>query len=895
MTESTGELFPEVFAYANEPTPVMAQYMRAKARAGAALLFFRLGDFYELFFDDARVASRVLGLTLTSRSKDKESGEAIPMAGVPVRSVNTYLRRLVQVGYTVAICEQMQEPKQAKGIIDRDVVRIITAGTLTEDELLDGAKSNFLAAAAFEQDRAGLAWCDLSTGRFVTCEIPRASLGDELARLSPAELLISEKYSGKPEEKIVSNACASVITPRSDASFVIHSARRRLCEAFGVATLEGFGVDDTNLGVAAAGAVFDYLKDTQRAALSHLKRLELHHAERFVVLDRATREALELTDSLRDGGRAATLLGVMDQTRTAMGGRRLREWLLAPLRNATEIKSRQSAVAELYETPPLRLKIRLCFDEIADLERILGRVGCERGSPADLGHLRRSLAQVPKLILLLNEHAAAREGWSGAAAELLNVLGGLDPCDEIRKELDRAIVDSPPLVSNEGGIIREGYNSELDELRVLSHDSKGWLEKLELKESARTGIVNLKVGFHRVHGYFIEVTNIHVSKIPADYARIQTLKDRERYSTNELREFEAKVRGAETRSIEIEKSIFEAVRRKVASHAQRLLATARALADLDAIASLAEVAQVNRYIRPEMDESTDLEITEGRHPVVERFSNEPFVPNNTNISDDARLIVLTGPNMAGKSTYLRQIALIVLLAQAGSFVPAKHARIGVVDRISTRIGASDDLARGRSTFLVEMVETSAILNHATDRSLVVLDEVGRGTSTFDGLAIAWAVAEYLTEKVRARTIFATHYHELNELAAKYPAVRNYRVDVKEWGDRVVFLRQVVEGGTDRSFGLHVARLAGIPPEVLVRAREVLRAVELEAVALAPKILNSGSVNSGNHKSDIVNKQTKPLFNPAEEAAIAELSTIDVERLTPIEALLTLKRLRESFR
>lgn len=864
----------------------MAQYLRAKARAGGALLFFRLGDFYELFFDDAKTASRVLGLTLTSRSKDKDSGEPVPMAGVPARSVNTYLRRLVQAGFAVAICEQLQDPKQGKGIIERDVVRFITAGTLTEDELLEGTKSNYLASVTFDGARAGLAWCDLSTGQFVACELSRAAVADELARLAPAELLISEA-AAKADEGMVINSCAAVLTKRSDPSFSLNSAKRRLCDAFGVATLEGFGIQDKSLGVAAAGAVFDYLKDTQRAALSHLKRLEPFEPAQFVVLDRATREALELTDNLRGGDRSTTLLGVLDKTRTAMGGRRIREWILSPLRNVKSIKTRQAAVTELYNDGPLRERLRARLDEISDLERILGRIGCERGSPADLGHLRKSLLQIPELISILTNHAKAREGWSGAGDALLNIIKSLDPCADVRDDLSAALVDSPPLVANEGGIIREQYNSELDELRVLSHDAQGWLTKLEERETAKTGIANLKVGFHRVYGYFIEITNVHAQKVPAEYARVQTLKDRERYSTAELRAFEAKVRGAQSRAIELEKSLFEILRKKAAAQAARLLATARALADLDAIASFAEAAHVNRYTLPDVNDSLDLTIEQGRHPVVERFASEPFVPNDTNLTADSRLIVLTGPNMAGKSTYLRQVALIVLLAQAGSYVPARKATIGAVDRISTRIGASDDLARGRSTFLVEMVETSAILNHANDRSLVVFDEVGRGTSTFDGLAIAWAVAEHMIERVGARTIFATHYHELNELATRYKSVRNYRVDVKEWGDRVVFLRQVVEGGTDRSFGLHVARLAGIPREALDRARQVLHAIEEEAVALAPRILAS-SGDAAAAKS----KDTKPLFDPKEQMVISDLRGVDPDQMTPIEALLTLQRMRE---
>jgi DNA mismatch repair protein MutS len=894
MPSGAGELFPEAFATPpSDPTPVMAQYLRAKARVGEALLFFRLGDFYELFYEDAKIASRLLGLTLTARSKERgEDGEPIPMAGVPARAVNGYLRRLVRAGHTVGICEQLQDPKQAKGLIDRDVVRLVTAGTLTEDELLDGAKANYLAAVAFDGERAGLSWCELSTGRFVACELPRRALGDELARLQPAELLVAERNANQTDTKEIEAATDAVVTERSDASFVLASARRRLCEAFGVATLEGFGIDDRNLGIAAAGAVYDYLRDTQRSALSHLRRIEPHEPAGYVVLDRATRDALELTENLREGGRGATLLSVVDRARTSMGSRRVREWLLSPLRDAAAIRARQAIVAELHEATPLRERLRATLAEMADLERIVGRVGVERGSPADLGQLRRSLDQIPTLREALAAHAREREAW-GKEAPLSQQYDSLDPCDELRAELARALVEAPPLVATEGGILREGFHAELDELRLLSRDAKSWLSQLEARETERTSIPNLKVGFHRVYGYFLEVTNAHAEKVPADYARIQTLKDRERYSTNELREFEAKVRTAETRAIELEKGLFEALRRKVASVAPRVLATARAVGELDALASLAQVAQDQRYVRPEIDDSLDLLIEQGRHPVVEAYASEPFVPNDTRLDAGARLVVLTGPNMAGKSTYLRQVALIVLLAQAGSFVPARRAKVGIVDRISTRIGASDDLARGRSTFLVEMVETAAILNHASERSLVVLDEVGRGTSTFDGMAIAWAVAEHLVARVKARTLFATHYHELNELASQQNAVRNYRVDVKEWGDRVVFLRQVVEGGTDRSFGLHVARLAGIPNDVLARAREVLRALEAESLALAPRIL--GTAANANKKGSAAQRAAEAAANDALRARIvAELAALDPERLTPIEALLILKRLREEL-
>ncbi|HKD99492.1 MAG TPA: DNA mismatch repair protein MutS [Planctomycetota bacterium] len=874
------ELFPE--ALAPQPSPAMAQWMRAKQRAGDALLFFRIGDFYELFYDDARTASRVLGIALTSRAKER-GGEPIPMAGVPVRSVSGYLRRLVHAGHTVAIGEQLQDPKQAKGVIERDVVRLVTAGTLTEDELLEGGRANFLAAVAPNGDRAGLAWCDLSTGGFFACEVPRAAVEDELARLAPSELLAPERVA---DESWLADATSAVRTARSDASFSPASARRRLCEAFGVATLEGFGMRDESLGVAAAGAVLDYLRDTQKAALAHLRRIEPWEPSAHVVLDRATRDALELTETMRGGERAATLFGVADRTRTPMGGRRLREWLLSPLRDVVAIRRRHDAVSQLHDDAAVRASLRATLGEIADLERILGRVGCERGSPADLGHLRRSLLAVPPLRASLEGWLRSREGWGGAGADLEALAGALDPCEEISAKLARTLVDAPPLVANEGGMVRPGVNAELDELKTIGHDAKGWLAKLEARESARTGIPNLKAGYHRVHGYFLEITNVHGTKVPADYARIQTLKDRERYTTAELRELEGKVRNAGERSVEIERELFEALRREVGRAAPKILATARAVADLDAIASLAEAAAEHRWVRPEVDDSLALEVEQGRHPVVERFAAEPFVPNDLQLGEDARLIVLTGPNMAGKSTYLRQSALLVVLAQAGSFVPARRARIGAVDRISTRVGSSDDLARGRSTFLVEMVETAAILHHATERSLVVLDEVGRGTSTFDGLAIAWAVAEHLAEKVRARTIFATHYHELNELAARQRAVRNYRVDVKEWGERVVFLRQVVEGGADRSYGIHVARLAGVPGDVVARARDVLRAIEAEAVALAPRIRAAAAGEDAPAPASFDGKPSRA------DAIVRELAALDPDRLTPIEALLRLRELRD---
>lgn len=884
MTPPPGELFPEAFAPSGAPSPVMAQYLRAKARAGNALLFFRLGDFYELFYEDAKTAARVLGITLTSRAKERESGEPVPMAGVPVRSVNGHLAKLVSHGFQVAICEQMEEAKGQK-IIEREVVRLVTAGTLTEDELLEGHRSNYLAAVAFDGERVGLAWCDLSTGRFFTCDVARSSLADELARLAPAEVLISERLRDKPEHQAVVAAVPTVVTERTDPSFAQGQARRRLCDAFGVATLEGFGIDERSPGIGAAGAILDYLRDTQRAALSHLRRLEPWAPGRYVVLDRATREALELVETMRGGDRATTLLGVLDRTRTAMGGRRMREVVLAPLRDVAAIRRRQSAVAELVDAAKLREELRAALESVSDVERILGRIGCERGSPADLGNLRRSLAVVPQLRDLLEKHTAARAGWGASDDALREVLAGLDPCAELRDELTKALVDAPPLITNEGGIVREGYSAELDELRVIARDAQGWLARFEQKELARTGVPNLKAGFHRVYGYFLEVTNVHAAKVPAEYVRVQTLKDRERYTTAELREFESKVRSAETKTIELERGIFEELRRKAAKAALKVLSTARAVAEIDVLASLADVAATNRFVKPEVDDSLDLEIEQGRHPVVERFTSEPFVPNDCRLAGEARVMVLTGPNMAGKSTFLRQTALVVLLAQIGSFVPARRARVGVVDRISTRIGATDDLARGRSTFLVEMVETAAILNHATDRSLVVLDEVGRGTSTFDGLAIAWAVAEHLAEKLRARTIFATHYHELNELSTRCASVRNYRVDVKEWGDRVVFLRQVVEGGTDRSFGVHVARLAGIPTSVLARAREVLVAVQAETIALAPRILASSQPTG----AEAARAETAGLFDPRKQAVLEELKSVDVNRLSPLDALLMLQR------
>ncbi|MEN8151156.1 MAG: DNA mismatch repair protein MutS, partial [Planctomycetota bacterium] len=769
-------------------TPMMRQYHDAKREHPDALLFFRMGDFYEMFHEDAKVAARELGLTLTSRDK----ANPIPMAGVPVRAVDTYLRRLLEKGHKVAICEQMQDPREVKGIVERAVVRVVTPGTVTEDTVLEAKTNNFLAGVFADASGAGLAWVDLSTGTFRAEDCGAARLLDEVARVDPAEILVPQTLAEERPEliKALSESARGSVSRRPDWAFDRAEAHRTLTGHFGTKTLDGFGCGDLTLALNAAGALLQYLSETQKTGLDHIARIERVTDGSYLVLDRVTRRALEITEAMGEGTKKNTLLGVLDHSKTAMGGRRLRRWLVAPLVDPEAIRARLDAVDELKGHDFLRRDVRDALAGIYDLERIAAKIATGRANARDLVSLRQSADALPGLTSLL-------EGaYSGSLAESAS---GIDPLTDLRDRIAASIHDEPPATIKDGGLIREGFDEKLDELRNLRRDGKQWIADFQAREAERTGISTLKVGYNRVFGYYIEITHANRDKAPAEYHRKQTLKNAERYITPELKEYETKVLTADERAKDLELERFMEVRAKIGEHVGRIQAAAESVARIDALASLAEAADRGGYARPEVDGEPGLEIVAGRHPVLEQTSTEErFVPNDVRMeAESRRVLVITGPNMSGKSTYLRQTALIVLMAQCGSFVPAASAKIGVADRIFSRVGASDDLSQGKSTFMVEMSETANILNNATTRSLLVLDEIGRGTSTYDGVAIAWAVTEHIARVVGARTLFATHYHELTELADRAPGVTNLNVAVSEWGEEIVFLRKIEEGGTDR--------------------------------------------------------------------------------------------------
>jgi DNA mismatch repair protein MutS len=794
-------------------TPMMQQYREAKEQYPGMLLLFRMGDFYELFDADAEVASRVLGLTLTSRDK------TVPMAGIPHHALERYLHRLLRAGHRVAVCDQVEDASQAKGLVRREVTRVVTPGTLTEDALLDPRRANYLAAlCAGPRSAVGLAWVDLSTGVFHAADVPRPRLHDELARLAPAECLTAE---GEPEllaAAVRQAAPEAALMPRPDWTFEASSARAVLFKHFGVGTLAGFGFEDGQPCLAAAGAVLLYMQETLKSGLGHLRRLQPFRQDQFVFLDDVTRRGLELTQTLRTGGRDGSLLSVVDRTVTSMGARLLHEWLLSPLADCPAIEARLDAVEELLNESALRRDLREVLGAGHDLPRLTARVSTGRASPRDLAAVARTLRLLPRI----KAKATGRR-----SALLCDLEGRLELCPDLRQSLDSALVDDPPLTPREGGVIKEGYHAELDGLRAVARDGKGWMARFQAAEVVRTGIPSLKVGFNQVFGYYIEITHAHAAKIPADYARKQTLKNAERYVTPELKEHEEKVLTAEEKIYQLEYELFVTLRDQVAQETARLMQTAEVLATLDVLAGLAELAAERGYCRPELCDEPVLEIRDGRHPVLDQtMPPGTFVPNDAFLNPEQGLLwLITGPNMAGKSTFIRQVALITLLAQVGSFVPAKQARVGIADRIFTRVGASDDLGRGRSTFLVEMTEAANILNNATGRSLVILDEIGRGTSTYDGVSLAWAITEHLHDHVGCRALFATHYHELAQLTETLPRLANYNVQVREWQGEVIFLHKIAPGSADKSYGIHVARLAGVPREVLERAGQVLAELE----------------------------------------------------------------------
>jgi DNA mismatch repair protein MutS len=846
-------------------SPMMQQYRDAKTACPDSLLLFRMGDFYELFYDDAKTAARMLGLSLTSREKGEN---AIPMAGFPHHQLEAYLKKLVAAGTRVAICEQMEDPRQAKGIVRREVTRVVTPGTLTDDALLDPRESNYLAAIV-TGEMAGVAWVELSTGRFFAATFPQERLADQLSRIDPAECLVSEDDA----TAAAFGGERTVFTRRPAWAFAATASAEALTRHLGTATLEGFGFDIERdaAAIRAAGAIVDYLAETQKSSLAHIDRLIAYRPSEALEIDESSRRSLEITRTLRDGRREGALLGVLDRTSTAMGARLLGEWLANPLTSREVIEARLEAVAGLVSDQRLADELREKLRGVYDVERLLTRVITGRASPRDLGCVAKTLSSLPALKAKLT---ARKSG-------LLNELEQkLDLCPELRAKLDAALLDECPLNSRDGGMIRDGFNTELDNLRELAKGGKQWIARYQAQEVERTGIASLKVGFNKVFGYYLEVTHTHGQKVPDHYIRKQTVKNAERYITPELKEYEERVLSADEKSKELEYDLFCQLRELVAGCGKRLQATAAVLAQLDVLVSLATLARERGYCRPTIVDEPVLQILDGRHPVVDAIAQAgTFVPNDTTCGgDDGQILLITGPNMAGKSTYIRQVALITLLAQIGSFVPARRATVGIADRIFARVGAADELARGQSTFMVEMTEAARILNMATSRSVVILDEIGRGTSTYDGVSLAWAIVEHLHDAVRCRTLFATHYHELTDLAKTLSGVKNLNVAVREWDDQLVFLHKIVEGAADKSYGIHVARLAGVPAEVNERAKQILAQLEQE------HLNGEGQPIVGRNRRRRQGDLQLTLFAPYDHPLIERLRKIDLNATTPLAAL-----------
>lgn len=864
---------------AEPSTPLMRQYHAAKQQAPGALLLFRLGDFYELFFEDAVTAARELEITLTSRNKEK--GEPVPMCGVPAHSAEGYIARLIQKGYRVAMCDQMEDPRFAKKIVRREITRIVTPGTVTEPQLLKPGENNYLAAVAVKGPLAGLGWVDLSTGEFRATELETAEVAAVLEQLNTRELLVADSA------RDAAPAGRWVITPVEAWTMSADHAGRSLLDHFKLLTLDGCGLGGKPLAVAACGALLAYLRETQKSALAHVEKPAFAGRAGAMLLDAVTVRNLELVEPMfpagLDGVKDATLLGVLDETCTGMGARLLRRRLLSPAMELDEIEARLDAVEWLKAGTIARSKLRDVLGRVLDIERLLARVTLGTANPRDLLGLGRTLELAPSLKALL---AAA------GAPRLRELEAALDECAAVRDRILAAISDQPPVSLADGGVVRPGFSAELDELRLLARNSRQIIAAIEQRERERTGIASLKVRFNNVFGFYIEVSKANLHLVPPDYDRKQTLVNAERFTTPELKALEAKVLDAEERMLALERDIFAEVRQAAADEAQRIRAAGQAIAAIDYFAALAEVAAAQRYVRPRFSSGGEMKVAGGRHPVIERLSGreaQRFIPNDIYLDRGAaRIALITGPNMGGKSTYLRQAALLTVMAQCGSFVPADDALLPLVDRVFTRIGASDNLARGRSTFMVEMTETAAILNTATENSLVVLDEIGRGTSTYDGLALAWAVVEYIHARTGALTLFATHYHELTGLAGKLEGLRNLHVSVKEAGDTIVFLRKVEPGAAERSFGIEVARLAGLPDAVIERAKEILLLHEKSENTVSDE-LNPPAKRRGAPGLQI------RLFEPLGYQIAERIRALDIDNLRPVEALQLLHELKEELK
>ncbi len=937
-------------------TPVMERYLEVKRQNPGSILLFRMGDFYELFFEDAQVAAKSLGLTLTSR--DKGSANPIPMAGFPFHALEGYLRKLITAGHRVAVCDQMEDPKLAKGMVKREVTQVVTPGTLTDEALLDPRESNFLASVwPIRSGLVGLAWLEVSTGRFFMSDLSSSGpcvridsdssspqnpigtatragatgLADELARIRPAECLFPEHLKADERLRPIIERQGMLATPRPAWCWAEEACRQTLLKHFETNTLEGFDVDSASPGVTAAGALLEYVQEMQKSSLSHVSRLEPYRRGMSLIIDEATRASLELTRTMRDGKRENSLLANLDETVSPMGARLLAEWLSNPLTDIVAINRRLDSVEELTGDSIFCRDLRELLAETYDLQRLTAKIAIGRASPRDLGSLTRSLALLPKLKAKL----------AGRQSDGLRTLeANLDLCAEVRADIDGVLVEEPPLLTTDGGVIRSGFHPDLDELRELARGGKEWIAKYQAKESERLGLPNLKVGFNKVFGYYLEVTAAQAAKIPADYIRKQTLKNQERFITPELKEYEDKVLRAEERAISLEQELFAALRERVARATTRLKQTADVLAEVDVLASLATLAVKQGYSRPELTEEPILDIREGRHPVLDKLMpSGSFVPNDVRLGTSqqasggrqppdgsetatldvdnqtgaapttnaagiecirrrtpparqggtaaGRVQLITGPNMAGKSTYIRQAALLTIMAQIGSFIPASAARIGIADRIFARVGASDELSKGQSTFMVEMIETARILNSASERSLVILDEIGRGTSTYDGISLAWAVTEFLHDTIRCRTLFATHYHELTELTKTLQHASNWNVAIREQGDEIIFLHKIVEGPADKSYGIHVAKIAGLPRDVIERAQVILEQLEADHMDESGRV----KIPPRQHKS---RSRQLSLFVEPDHPVIEKLKSLDLEQLTPIAALQKLNEFRQEL-
>ena len=870
-------------------TPMMKQYHEAKAACGDALLLFRMGDFYELFLDDAKNAARVLGLTLTSRDKDSDNPTA--MAGFPYHQLDNYLCKLIQAGFRAAVCEQVEDPKQAKGLVKREITRVVSAGTLTDEGLLDPREANYVAAVLVqpggknEDAVAGIAWAELSSGRFCAGTFPVARIEDELARIGPAEVLYrDDDASFSPD-----TTAPWSWTTRPTWSFAKDAGHETLCKQFAVGSLEGFGFrDDDVAAVRAAAGVLSYLQETQPGGLEHFRAISAHHRSGVMEIDASTRRSLEITQTLRTASREGSLVDVIDMTCTAAGSRLLADWIAAPLIEIPRIEARHDVVTEFVNDNMLRHNLRTLLKKTFDVTRLLARVATGRTGPRDLQQIERTLKGLPEIKQMLAERAPKR---------LRHLESHLHLCPELAERLHAALADECPLNASDGHFVRQGYDSDLDALRELAAGGKQWILNYQQQQMEQTGIPNLKVGFNKVFGYYLEVTNAHKEKVPEGFIRKQTLKNCERYITADLKEYEEKVLAADDKADQREQEIFVQLRELARSYLKTLQEIAEAMAELDVLCALAELAAQRSWVRPQMTDDSVLTIQAGRHPVLDiTMPQGEFVPNDCTHNPEAGMILLiTGPNMAGKSTYIRQVALITILAQAGAFVPASEAVIGIADRVFARVGASDELNRGQSTFMVEMVETARILNMATPRSLVILDEIGRGTSTYDGLSLAWAITEHLHEQIGCRTMFATHYHELTQLEDSLPQVANLSVAVKEWMDEVVFLHRIVPGGADKSYGIHVARLAGVPAAVNERAKQVLAQLESDPFS-GPGLTRIDAAQSTVPAQAAGNYQLT-LFGFSDHPVLSQIQEVDLNSITPLDAVQFLlqaqKQLREN--